>query len=292
MFRLLTFFLTIAMLPTHAQTFDLQGHRGCRGLMPENSIPAFLHALDLGITTLELDVVISKDRQVVVSHEPFFNTEITSDASGRQLPKDTKTNLYQLDYKTIKTYDCGSIGNHSFPEQQKIKTYKPLLSEVFKAVENHCKKNNLKRPNYNIEIKSEEKEYDISQPTPTVFSNLVYPVILKFLSPERVTLQSFDFNVLRYWHQQFQSKKYKKVKLAALVANLNGLEKNLEDLGFIPDIYSPYFKLLDSDKVATLHQKKILVIPWTVNEIVDMKAVILMGVDGLITDYPNRFKTL
>ena len=292
MFRLLTFFLTIAMLPTHAQTFDLQGHRGCRGLMPENSIPAFLHALDLGITTLELDVVISKDRQVVVSHEPFFNTEITSDLSGKQLPKDTKTNLYQLDYKTIKTYDCGSTGNPNFPEQQKIKTYKPLLAEVFKAVENHCKKNNLKHPNFNIEIKSEEKEYDISQPTPAVFSDLVYPVIIKSLSSERVTLQSFDFNVLKYWHRQFQSKKYKKVKLAALVANLNGLEKNLNELGFIPDIYSPYFKLLDSDKVATLHQKKILVIPWTVNEIVDMKAVILMGVDGLITDYPNRFKTL
>ena len=292
MFRLLTFFLTIAMLPTHAQTFDLQGHRGCRGLMPENSIPAFLHALDLGITTLELDVVISKDRQVVVSHEPFFNVEITSDLSGRQLPKDTKTNLYQLDYKTIKTYDCGSTGNPNFPEQQKIKTYKPLLAEVFKAVENHCKKNNLKHPNFNIEIKSEEKEYDISQPTPAVFSDLVYPVIIKSLSSERVTLQSFDFNVLKYWHRQFQSKKYKKVKLAALVANLNGLEKNLNELGFIPDIYSPYFKLLDSDKVATLHQKKILVIPWTVNEIVDMKAVILMGVDGLITDYPNRFKTL
>ena len=292
MFRLLTFFLTIAMLPTYAQTFDLQGHRGCRGLMPENSIPAFLHALDLGITTLELDVVISKDRQVVVSHEPFFNTEITSDAYGKQLPKDTKTNLYQLDYKTIKTYDCGSVGNPNFPEQQKIKTYKPLLTEVFEAVENHCKKNNLKRPNFNIEIKSEEKEYNISQPTPTIFSDLVYPVILKSLPPERVTLQSFDFNVLKYWHQQFKSKKYKKVKLAALVANLNGIEESLEDLGFIPDIYSPYFKLLDSDKVASLHQKKILVIPWTVNEIVDMKAVVLMGVDGLITDYPNRFKTL
>ena len=292
MFRLLSFFLTIAMLPTHAQTFDLQGHRGCRGLMPENSIPAFLHALDLGITTLELDVVISKDRQIVVSHEPFFNTEITSDASGKQLLKDTKTNLYLLNYKNIKTYDCGSVGNPNFPEQQKIKTYKPLLSEVFEAVENHCKKNNLKRPNFNIEIKSEEKEYDISQPIPTVFSDLVYPVITKSLSPERITLQSFDFNVLKYWHRQFQSKKYKKVKLAALVANLNGLEKNLEDLGFIPDIYSPYFKLLDSDKVTTLHQKKVLVIPWTVNEIVDMKAVVLMGVDGLITDYPNRFKTL
>lgn len=280
------------MFPLFAQNFDLQGHRGCRGLMPENTIPAFLKALDLGVTTLELDVVISKDKQVVVSHEPYFNPEISLDPSGKALSKENKSNLYLLDYQIIKQYDCGSIGNPNFPEQQKIKVHKPLLSEVFEAVKKHCEQFKIKQPSFNIEIKSEEKEYDISQPQPSVFSELVYPIITKYVSPESITLQSFDFNVLKYWHQQIQNKKYKKIKLAALVANLNGIDKNLQDLGFIPDIYSPYFKLIDAEKVDYLHQKGIHVIPWTVNETNDMKNVRAMGVDGLITDYPNRFKNI
>ncbi len=280
--------ISIAQKPV----FDLQGHRGCRGLMPENTIPAFLKALDLGVNTLELDVVISKDRQVVVSHEPYFNPDITTDPKGKQLSQIAKTNLYLMSYVEIKKYDCGSIGNPNFLEQQKLNTHKPLLSDVFKAVAEHCKNNKLPLPNFNIEIKSEEKEYDITQPQPAPFSDLVYTVILKNISFDKVTLQSFDFGVLKYWHLQTKNLKYQKIKLAALVANMKGIEANLQDLGFDPDIYSPYFKLLDNEKVAFLHSKNISVIPWTVNEIADMKTVIDYRVDGLITDYPNRAKGL
>jgi glycerophosphoryl diester phosphodiesterase len=273
-------------------TFDLQGHRGCRGLMPENTIPAFLKALDLGVNTLELDVVISKDGQVVVSHEPYFNPDISTDPTGKQLTKDSKTNLYLMNYAEIKQYDCGMIGNPNFLEQQKLKTHKPLLTDVFKAVTEHCKKNKIKLPNYNIEIKSEENEYDITQPKPALFSDLVYAVIAKNLPLNKLTLQSFDFNILKYWHLQIGKSKYKKVKLAALVANMKGIEANLQDLGFRPEIYSPYFKLIDNEKVMLLHQKNIKVIPWTVNEVADIKTVIGYGVDGLISDYPNRVKGL
>src|SRR4028118_203743 len=82
-------------------SFDLQGHRGCRGLMPENTIPAFLKALDLGVTTLELDVVISKDQQVVVSHEPFFSSEICKDPEGKAITKDQEKsrNIYQYTWE-------------------------------------------------------------------------------------------------------------------------------------------------------------------------------------------------
>ncbi len=272
--------------------FDLQGHRGCRGLMPENTIPAFLKALDLGVNTLEMDVVISKDHQVVVSHEPYFNPDITSDPIGKQLSKDSKTNLYLMNYTEIKKYDCGAIGNPNFPEQQKLPTYKPLLTDVFKAVSEHCKKNKISIPNYNIEIKSEEKEYDITQPQPAPFSDLVYAVISKNISLDKITLQSFDFNVLKHWHLRIQKNKFKKTKLAALVANMKGIEANLHDLGFSPDIYSPYFKLIDNEKVNLLHSKNISVIPWTVNEVSDIKTVIGFGVEGLISDYPNRVKAL
>ncbi|MCU0341928.1 MAG: glycerophosphodiester phosphodiesterase [Spirosomaceae bacterium] len=273
-----------------AQTpvFDWQGHRGCRGLMPENTIPAFKKALDLGVTTLEMDVVISKDRQVVVSHEPYFNPDISIAPDGTPVPKSPKINLYELPYADIKRYDVGSNGNKGFPEQQKINTYKPLLSEVIEAVEAYRKEKKLPMFAYNIEIKSEEKEYEHSQPPPAAFSDLVHAVIVKYLTPERVTLQSFDFNVLKYWHKQIAAGQYKKVQLAALVANAKGIEKNLEDLGFQPDIYSPYFQLLTADRVQQLHARGVRVIPWTINTTEDMRRVKALGVDGIITDYPDR----
>ena len=276
--------LLLCALQTHAQTFDLQGHRGCRGLMPENSWPAFEKALELGVTTLEMDVVISKDRQVVVSHEPYFLNSYALDPNGQPIEKGKNDNLYLLTYAQIKKYDIGSKGNADFLEQEKIKTYKPLLSEVLKKAEAYCRAHNRAPVAYNIEIKSEASEYDKSQPQPAAFSELVYKVIKENVPLERVTLQSFDFEVLKYWQKQMETGKYQKVKLAALVSNLKGIERNLEDLGFTPAIYSPYYKLLSKQKVAQLHQKGMRVIPWTVNDVSAMKEVKAMGVDGLITD--------
>lgn len=273
-------------------SFDVQGHRGCRGLMPENTIPAFLKALDLGVTTLELDVVISKDKQVVVSHEPYFNADFSIMPTG--LPVDKKTqkqlNLYLMDYNEIKRYDVGSRGNPNYPDQEKIQTYKPLLREVITATEAYRKQKNLPAFSYNIEIKSDVDQYDVSQPRPAAFSDLVYAVITEQLPPERVIIQSFDFNVLKHWKNQIDTGNYKKVRLAALVADLRGVDNHLKELGFIPDIYSPYFMLLGQDKINRLHQKGMKVIPWTVNSIDEMKKLKKWGVDGIITDYPNRAK--
>ncbi|MFN4144521.1 MAG: glycerophosphodiester phosphodiesterase family protein [Runella sp.] len=287
---LLGLFFLLNMLKIMAQTpsFDWQGHRGCRGLMPENTIPAFKKALDLGMTTLELDVVVSKDLQVVVSHEPYFNPDFSIAPDGTPVAKNQKINLYQLPYEQIKRYDVGRNGNPNFPEQQKISTYKPLLREVIEEVETYRKQKNLPSFNYNIEIKSEPKEYDIFQPQPAVFSDLVKNIIVELLPAERVTLQSFDFNVLKYWHHQIQAGRYPKVALAALVGNLRGIEKNLEELGFVPQIYSPYYKLIDAKKVAQLHALGMRVIPWTINTTQEMQQVKAYGVDGIITDYPDR----
>jgi glycerophosphoryl diester phosphodiesterase len=286
------FFLIMNLAFSQTQSFDIQGHRGCRGLMPENTIPAFLKALEYGVTTLELDVVVSKDGQVVVSHEPYFNPDITTTPDGKQLPKGSKINIYQLNYAEIKQYDCGIRGNFAFPKQQKIRTYKPLLRDVFDEVELYCKKHQIKSINYNIEIKSDASEYDTFQPQPAVFSDLVHAIIKTYLKPERVTIQSFDFNVLKHWNLQIKNGNYLKVSLAALVSNLKGIDTNLESLGFRPDIYSPFYKLLSSDKVTQLHKQGIKVIPWTVNTLSEMQQIKAMGVDGLITDYPDRAQAL
>ncbi len=282
-------------LPPAPPAFDLQGHRGCRGLMPENTLPAFLKALDLGVTTLELDVVISKDRQVVVSHEPYFNADFSLAPGGKQVDRNDQKSLvlYQMNYADIKQYDVGSHGNPAYPEQQKIKTYKPLLSEVIEEAEAYRKAKNLPAFSYNIEIKSESSEYTKSQPEPAEFCTLVQAILLKQSPPDRVTpdrilIQSFDFAVLRYWKQQMDQGNYPKVRLAALVENLRSPEKNIAELGFKPDIYSPYFRLLSRAKLTRLHEQGIKVIPWTVNRRDDMQRLKEWGVDGLITDYPDR----
>ncbi|GAB3952083.1 glycerophosphodiester phosphodiesterase family protein [Spirosoma harenae] len=287
-------FLMTATLQTPSN-FDWQGHRGCRGLMPENTIPAFLKALDLGVTTLEMDVVISKDNQVVVSHDPYFNAAFSVTPDGKSISKKEQKNLnlYQLPYADIKRYDVGSTGNPAFPEQEKVKTYKPLLSEVIDQAEAYQKTKNLPIFSYNIEIKSDASEYGKSQPEPAAFCDLVQAVLKEHIgtdrvNPDRITIQSFDFAVLQHWKQKADLGIYPKVRLSVLVENLRSPEKNIEELGFKPDIYSPYFRLINQTKIARLHEQGIQVIPWTVNQQRDMVRLKKWGVDGLITDYPDR----
>ena len=265
--------------------FDLQGHRGARGLKPENTIPAFLIALDYGVTTIELDVVITKDNQVVVSHEPWISSEICLKSDSTPVTKaESKTfNIYKMTYNEVLAFDCGSRGNEKFPEQTKMLATKPLLKDVIVAVENHIKNFTTYEVDYNIEIKSAKSDDNKFHPTPEVFSDIVYQTINQYLPMERVVIQSFDFRVLKYW-----KKKYPTVRLAALVENKNSVETNLTALGFSPSIYSPYFKLINQQSIASLQKKKIRVIPWTVNEVEDMKKMKSWGADGIITDYPNR----
>lgn len=276
-----------------SQTFDIQGHRGCQGLMPENTIEAFIEAIKQGVTTLELDVCISADKKVVVSHEPYMNSLFCSHPDGTPVAKneEKELNLFTMKYTRIKKYDTGSRGNALYPEQKKIKTYKPLLVEVIKAVDKYLKTNQLPPISYNIEIKSETEEYGVSQPQVAEFSNLVYEIMAKHNILARSTLQSFDFAVLKYWHQKMEEGKYAKTKLAALIEQPEKMDV-VGLLGFKPDIFSPYYKFLTKDLVAQFHSQQIMVIPWTVNDIATMKDLQHMGVDGLITDYPNRAKFL
>lgn len=117
--------------------FDREGHRGCRGLMPENTLPAMLHALDMQVTTLEMDVVITKDKHVILSHEPFFNHEITTKPNGTYVNQEEERglNIYAMTFPETQKYDVGLKPHPRFPQQQKLKAKKPLLSEVIDNVE-------------------------------------------------------------------------------------------------------------------------------------------------------------
>jgi glycerophosphoryl diester phosphodiesterase len=290
---LLAFCISTMTQAQHIPKFDLQGHRGARGIKPENSIPAFITALEYGVTTLELDVVITADKQVLVSHEPFMSPAICLDSSGNTFQGEKKFNIYKLTYREVMQFDCGSKGNDRFPEQSKEKIIKPLLSDVIVAVENHIKNHTRYEVDYNIEIKSTPQGDKKSHPSVEEFSELVFQLIDQYLPWQRVVIQSFDFRVLRYWHE-----KHPAVRLAALVENNKSIDENLAELGFKPSIYSPYYKLLSKERVEYLRSlspteiklmgPRIRVIPWTVNEIKDMLELKSWGVDGLITDYPNR----
>jgi len=274
---------------TYTPKFDVQGHRGCRGLKPENTIPAFITALDSGVTTLELDLAITKDLQVVVSHEPWMSAAICLNPQGQPISEkdDRKFNLYKMTYEEVQRWDCGSKGNARFPEQQKMKAAKPLLKDVIIAAENHIKNFTRYEVDYNIEIKSLPPGDNLFHPKPEVFSDLVYQLIDQYLPWERVVIQSFDFRVLQYWHE-----KYPKVRLAALIENLNTIDENLKTLGFRPSIYSPDYKLLSKSEVKYLQSMGMRVVPWTVNDPKEMEELKAWGVDGFITDYPDRASKL
>lgn len=265
--------------------FDIQGHRGARGLRPENTIPAFLVALDSGVNTIELDLAVTKDGQLVVSHEPWMSASICSDPSGKSFDEksERKNNIYRMTYEQVQQWDCGSKGNPNFPQQAKMSTTKPLLSEVIVAVENHIKSFTRYEVDYNIEIKSMPEGDNKFHPKPDAFSDMVFNLVDQYLPLDRVVIQSFDFRVLKYWHE-----KYPEVRLAVLVENKKSVDENLADLGFTPSIYSPYYKMVTREDVKELHSKKVRVIPWTVNEPGDMLSLKGMDVDGFITDYPDR----
>ena len=268
--------------------FDKQGHRGCRGLMPENTVPAMINAIGLGVTTLEMDVVISKDKKVLLSHEAFFNHEITTKPDGSFIAeKDEQTyNMYQMNYTDIIKYDVGLKPHPRFPDQQKMKAVKPLLSDVFKAVKEYMMTARRPFPFYNIETKCLPATDNVYHPAPAEFVELLMKEIKENQLEDFVIIQSFDFRTLQYLNQH-----YPNIKTAMLVEadNKNSFRKQIKDIGFTPTIYSPEFTLVTEDLIKNCHYLNIKIIPWTVNDKNKIAELKKMGVDGIITDYPNLF---
>jgi len=258
---------------------EVQGHRGCRGLLPENSLTAFEKAIDLGVHTLELDIAITKDNEVIVSHEPFMSRTICFNPDGTEIPEamDMKHNLYHMTHEEIKEFDCGSKFHPSYPDQEKLKTHKPLLSEVFNLIK---KKNPSIR--LNIEIKSKIAYYGVYTPYPKDYVEIVLNEINEYRMFNNVNLQSFDLAILE--EIKIQSPK---MKVALLVDEDGDIKSKLKALSYNPEIISPYYKLLNRDIISAYQTKGFLIIPWTINQKEDLKQMIDWSVDGIITDYPN-----
>jgi glycerophosphoryl diester phosphodiesterase len=268
--------------------FDIQGHRGCRGLMPENTVASFIKAIDLGVTTIEMDVVITKDNQVILSHEPFFNHEITTKPNGLYVTEaeEKRLNIYSMTYDSICKYDVGLKPHPRFTKQTKVAAVKPLLSVVIDSVEDYIQKNNLKPVQYNIETKCKPSTDDVYHPTPAVFVDLLMDVLQGKKIVSKTIIQSFDVRTLQYLHKQYPT-----VKTALLTEDFlnRNTAKKIEQLGFKPTIYSPAYQLVNKKMVLYCKQNNIQLIPWTVNDVKQLQKLIDVGVDGVITDYPNLF---
>jgi glycerophosphoryl diester phosphodiesterase len=268
--------------------FDKQGHRGCRGLLPENTIPAMIRALELGVTTLEMDAVITRDSQVVLSHEPFFNHEITTKPDGSPVSEkeEKELNIYRMDYAEVSRYDVGLLPHPRFPQQEKLRAIKPLLGDVMDTVLAYCRQHHRKVPTFNIETKTSPYTDGIYHPSPSLFVDLLMKLIAEKNMLSHVLIQSFDFRTLQYLHL-----KYPAIPTAMLIddGDKRDLKQQLSDLGFTPAVYSPHFSLVNTVLIEACHRQSMKIIPWTVNEKALMFKLKAQGVDGIITDYPHLF---
>ncbi len=264
---------------------SIEGHRGSRGHLPENTIPSFIKAIEQGSDTLELDLVITKDKKVLVSHEPWFSYFISTAPEGTAITKENEKqhNIYAMTYDEVKKYDVGSRGHVQFPLQVPMKVYKPLLSEVFVAVDKYTKSKKLPPVRYNIETKLTVAGDGVWHPDPAEFASLVMAEVIKHKMTGRAKIQSFDVRPL-----QEIKKRWPKQELALLVGTKEPIEKSIERLGFKPESFSPHFSLVDQSVVDYCVANKIKLVPWTVNEIADLEKMKSFPIDGIITDFPDR----
>ena len=289
--------------PSLIPSLDLQGHRGARGLMPENTIPAFKEALRYGMNTLELDVSLTQDGHLLVYHDTHLNLDLCLPTQDIPPYQDQPT-LIQFSSIWLKTLDCGSLAHSDFPEQTRIpKITPPLLAEVFQ-LEHHTQKH----PLYNLEIKVD--------PSYTRLDKIKALQALKAILEDfkaklptlytRLTLQSFDLDVLELAPQYLPNLRrsalfapsHMQWTVLQLHSSLHGLLGNpgvkiiqkAHQLGV--EVISPYMDYVNPNFIQYAHSLKLKVIPWTVNDSQYMKRLIRDGVDGLISDYPDRLSTV
>ncbi|MBM4218087.1 MAG: glycerophosphodiester phosphodiesterase [Gammaproteobacteria bacterium] len=294
-----------------ASDFDLQGHRGARGLAPENTLAGFARALAVGVSTLELDCGVTKDGVVVVSHDRLLNPDHTRDAAGNFLAVPGPA-IVDLTYEELRVYDVGRINPASplaaaFPDQQPVDGERiPRLADVFALVERSG--NGTVRFNIETKIDPAHPEQTVS---PLAFARALEAAIRESGMASRVTVQSFDWRTLRLLGALAPD-----IALVALTDQQEGEdtievgkpgpspwlgELDVDDHGgSVPKLvqalgaktWSPHALDLTPALVAEAHALGLAVVPWTVNEPADMERAIALCIDGLITDYPDRLRAV
>lgn len=290
-------------ITTHA--FDLQGHRGARGLLPENTLPAFERAIALGVTTLELDIAITSDGVLVIHHDSTLNPATTRDASGQSLERRGPP-IHSLTWAQLQTYDVGRLNPRSdygknYPDQQPIDgTRIPRLSDLFDLV----KRLGDDKVRFDIETKLSPLKPE-ETPPPEAFARALVEEIRKAGMAARAQIQSFDWRTL-----QVVQKIAPEIPTVYLTAQQTWLDNigadrsegspwtagfQYRDHGSIPKMvkaaggsaWSAYFGDLTGGKIKEAQSLEMKVLAWTVNDPALMLRMLDWGVDGLITDRPD-----
>ncbi|EMK01310.1 glycerophosphodiester phosphodiesterase [Leptospira sp. WS58.C1] len=280
---------------------DLQGHRGARGLKPENTWPAFEEALSQGMTTLEFDTVLTKDQKIVIHHDSELNPAICIKKDGSEI---VPRSIYELTLAELKELDCGTKKNPKFPEQISVPGTELLtIQEFFEKIQTWERTGKRRQiPKFNIETKfPNDAESQVSNEILEAHVNLLIKAIETAKVTDRTTIQSFYLPAL-----SLVKKKNPKIKTSALfsltypqgAAMKFGLGNSRRELVLNQtkevkaDIISPYFLYVTDEFVFQAHSSGIKVIPWTVNDAEEMERLIKAGVDGIITDYPDRLNSV
>lgn len=282
---LLSALILTACMPHKNLHPDVHGHRGCRGLEPENSLPAFLKATELGCDHLEMDVVLSGDGHVIISHEPWMRHDLclTPDDQAITPENEHLFNIHRMTVAEIRRFDCGSLEQVDHPGQDLDDTHKPTLEEVVDAVDEHALLSGVAPPSFNIEIKSDPAWYGVFQPAPDVLARTVINTIDSLGIADRCMLQSFDPAVLETIHVDRPE-----IPIAFLVEDDTPLAEALAKLTFTPNIYSPHFSAANETLLNEVRSREMELVVWTVNEPADIRRMRALGVDGIISDYPDR----
>jgi glycerophosphoryl diester phosphodiesterase len=255
------------------------GHRGCRGLMPENSIQSFQKAIDLGVDGIELDVVVNKDKQLVISHEPYFQSSFCLDPQGNSIKNEKQWNIYNLTQDEINQFDCGSKPHPRFKEQSKFKVNKPLLQDLFKQVD-------LSKTIILFEVKSSLGEYGVSQPFPEEYVRIILNEISNFSFKKNILFMSFDSNILEEIHKKIPDARCIYLTFLPFVK----AKSFVHNLSFKPYALGMFYKTIHRKDARFLHEQGIRLFAWTVNKTRTQNRLKRIQVDGIITDFPDRIK--
>ncbi len=262
-------------------SFQLHAHRGCPSLVPENTLAGFKKAIACGARILELDVVVSKDGKLIVSHDPYMRAGLCLDPSGMAIPEEEQRqhNIYKMTVDQVKRYDVGSSKSIKFLDQETGPYFKPTFLELATIVAEYP------GVKLNIEVKSEQSWYGGFQPDILTYATIVKKEV-EVLSELNVPfiVQSFDVTFLNQLYELDPVIEY-----GLLVEGKLDVEEHLNQLTFMPSYLNPDHRLINESVLRELKNRGLLVVPWTVNDLMRAHSLKKMGVDGLITDYIQMF---